>query len=242
MSGSRWVITPSSLSGSLRSLCVCVCVCVCVCSSFLYSYHLFLVSSASVMSIPFLSFTEPIFAWNVPLVSLIFLKRSLVFRILLFSSISLHNHWGRLSYLLAILWNSAFRWVYLSFSPLLFASLLFTAICVQGLAFQAAMKLCLLHCVHCRDGSEWAVLCWTAPFAHPETLASILQLFNHKSLICVILPSGSHCIWTMGWTTEAEAKWVPGVIPPLTVCGIMLASLHLSPEDFSLSLCLSAFW
>ena len=31
--------------------------------------------------------------------------------------------------LLAILWHSAFKWVYLSFSPLLFASLLFTAIC-----------------------------------------------------------------------------------------------------------------
>ena len=31
--------------------------------------------------------------------------------------------------LLAILWNSAFRCSYLSFSPLLFASLLFTAIC-----------------------------------------------------------------------------------------------------------------
>ena len=31
--------------------------------------------------------------------------------------------------LLAILWNSAFKWVYLSFSPLLFASLLFTAFC-----------------------------------------------------------------------------------------------------------------
>ena len=30
---------------------------------------------------------------------------------------------------LAILWNSAFKWVYLSFSPLLFTSLLFTAIC-----------------------------------------------------------------------------------------------------------------
>ena len=30
---------------------------------------------------------------------------------------------------LAILWNSAFKQVYLSFSPLLFASLLFTAIC-----------------------------------------------------------------------------------------------------------------
>ena len=38
----------------------------------------------------FLSFIEPIFAWNIPLVSLIFLKRFLAFPILLFSSISLH--------------------------------------------------------------------------------------------------------------------------------------------------------
>ena len=52
--------------------------------------HLFLVSSASVRSIPFLPFILPMFAWSVPLVSLIFLKRSLVFPILLFSSISLH--------------------------------------------------------------------------------------------------------------------------------------------------------
>ena len=92
--------------------------------------HLFLISSASVRSIPFLSFIELIFAWNIPLVSLIFLKRSLVFPILLFSSISLH--WSlRKAFLsfLAILWNSAFKWEYLSLSPLLFTSLLFTAIC-----------------------------------------------------------------------------------------------------------------
>ena len=31
--------------------------------------------------------------------------------------------------LLAILRNSAFKWIYLSFSPLLFASILFSAIC-----------------------------------------------------------------------------------------------------------------
>ena len=31
--------------------------------------------------------------------------------------------------LFAILWNSAFRWIYLSFSPLPFTSLLFSAIC-----------------------------------------------------------------------------------------------------------------
>ena len=54
-------------------------------SSSVYSCHLFLISSASVRS-----FIVPIFAWNVPLVSLIFLKRSLVFPILLFSSISWH--------------------------------------------------------------------------------------------------------------------------------------------------------
>ena len=57
-------------------------------------------------------------------------KRSLVFLILLFSSISLH--WSlkkAFLSLLAILWNSVFRCLYLSFSPLLFASLLCTAIC-----------------------------------------------------------------------------------------------------------------
>ena len=121
MSGSRWVITPSWLSGSWRSF---------LYLSSVYSCHLYLIYSASVRSIPFLSFIVPIFAWNVPLVSLVFLTRSLVFPILLVSSISLH--WSlRKAFLslLAILWNSAFKWVYLSFSPLLFASLLFTVIC-----------------------------------------------------------------------------------------------------------------
>ena len=51
----------------------------------MYSCYLFLISSASLRYLPFLSFIEPIFAWNVPLLSLIFLKRSLVFPILLFS-------------------------------------------------------------------------------------------------------------------------------------------------------------
>ena len=101
-----------------------------ICSSSVYSCHLFLTSYASVRSLPFLSFIVPIFAWNIPLISLIFLKRSLAFPILLFSSISFHYSLRKpfLS-LLAILWNSAFKWVYLSFFPLLFTSLLFTAIC-----------------------------------------------------------------------------------------------------------------
>ena len=72
----------------------------------------------------------PIFAWNVPLVSLIFSKRSIVFPILLFSSISLP--WSlRKAFLslLAILWHSSFKWIYLSFSSLPFISLLFRVIC-----------------------------------------------------------------------------------------------------------------
>ena len=63
-------------------------------------------------------------------ISNFFLTRSLVNPILLFSSISLH--WSlRKAFLslLHILWNIAFKCVYLSFFPLLFASLLFTAIC-----------------------------------------------------------------------------------------------------------------
>ena len=121
MSGSRWMITLSWLARSWRSF---------LYSYSMYSCHLLLISSASVRSISFLFFLVPIFAWNVLLVSLIFLKRSLVFPILLFSSISLH--WSlRKAFLslLAILWNSAFKWVYLSFSPLPLASLILSAIC-----------------------------------------------------------------------------------------------------------------
>ena len=103
MLGSRWMITPLWLSGSWRSF---------LYSSSTYSYNLFLISSASVRSIPFLSFIEPIFAWNVPLVSLIFLKRSLVFPILLFSSISLH--WSL---------RKAFLFFVISYSLLVFGTL-----------------------------------------------------------------------------------------------------------------------
>ena len=121
-----------------------------------YSCHLLLISSVLVRSIPFLSLIVPIFAWNVPLVSLIFLERSLVFPILLFSSFSLH--WSlRKAFLslLGILGNSSFRWVYLSFSPLPFASPLFSAICkassdnhfafLHFFFFGNGLDLCLLY-------------------------------------------------------------------------------------------------
>ena len=142
MSGSRWVITPSWLSRSWRCF---------LYSSSVYSCHLFLISSASVRSIPFLSFIEPIFAWNVPLVSLIFLKRSLVLPILLFSSISLH--WSlRKAFLslLAILWNSEFKWYTCPFL-LCFLLLFFSQLFVRLL--QTAI---LLFCISFPWGWSWS--------------------------------------------------------------------------------------
>ena len=119
MSGSRWVITPSWLSGSFTYF---------LYGSSVFSCHLFLISSASVRPLQYLSFIVPIFAWNAPLISWIFLKRSIVFCTLFFPQFLCTVHL-RLLFLLAILWNSAFSWVYLSLSPLSFDSLLFSAIC-----------------------------------------------------------------------------------------------------------------
>ena len=101
-----------------------------VCQSCILS--LCLISSASIRSIPFLSFIVPIFAWNVPLVSLIFLKRSLVFPTLLFSSISFHWSLRRASYLsllfLELCIHMGISFLFF-FSLLPFAFLLFSAIC-----------------------------------------------------------------------------------------------------------------
>ena len=81
-----------------------------------------------------------------------FLKEISSLPILLFPSISLH--WSlRKAFLslIAILWNSAFRCVYLSFSPLPFVSLLSSAICKGSSATATAtaaksLQLCPTLC------------------------------------------------------------------------------------------------
>ena len=89
ISSTRWLIMPLWLSRSSRPF---------LYSSSVYSCHLSLISSASVRSLPFLSFIVPVFAWNVPLVSLIVLKRSLVFPFYCFPLFLCIEHWGRLTY------------------------------------------------------------------------------------------------------------------------------------------------
>ena len=120
MSGSRWVKTPLWLSGSWRSF---------LYNFSVYSCYFLLISSASVRFIPFLSFIVPVFAWNSPLVSLIFLKRSLVFPIYCFPLVLCIDHWGRLSYLSLLLFgtllSNGYIFHFLLCFVLLFFSLLF---------------------------------------------------------------------------------------------------------------------
>ena len=93
--------------------------------SCVYYCYLFLISSASVRSIPFLSFIVPIFPWNVPLASPIFFKWSLVFPILLFSSISFHWAWRKVFFNLSLLFFGALHSNGYIFPFLLCLSLLF---------------------------------------------------------------------------------------------------------------------
>ena len=151
----------------------------------MYSCYL-LISSASVRSIQFLSFIELIFAWNVPLVSLIFLKRTLVFPILLFSSVSLH--WSlRKAFLslCAILWNYAFKWLYLFFSPLVFTPLLLTAICkASSDNYFAFLHFFFLSMVLITAA---CIMSWTSIHSSSNTLSDLMPwiylsipLYNHK--------------------------------------------------------------
>ena len=96
----------------------------------MYSFHLFLIASTSTRSLSFMSLIVSIFGQNVPLISAMFLKRSLVFPLLLYSSRFTHYSLKKAFLSLhALLWNSAFSWIHLSLYPLLFASLLSLAIC-----------------------------------------------------------------------------------------------------------------
>ena len=82
----------------------------------------------SVRSLPFLSFIEPIFAWNVPLISLNFLKWSPIFPFCSFPLFLCIDHWRRLSYLFLLfsgtLHSDAYIFPFLlCFSPLFFSQL-----------------------------------------------------------------------------------------------------------------------
>ena len=97
-------------------------------SSSVYSCYLFLIFFASVRSILFLSSIVLNFAWSLGISNFLQEISSLFHSIVFLYFFALITEEGFLI-LPAILWNSAFKWVYLSFSPLPLTSLLFSAIC-----------------------------------------------------------------------------------------------------------------
>ena len=132
-------------------------------SSFVYSCHLFLISSGSIRSIPLPSFIEPIFAWYVPLVSLIFL-RSLVFPNLCFALFLHIDRWGRLSYLSLLFFGTLHSDAYI-FPFLLCFSLLF----FSQLFVRLPQTAILLFCISFPWGWSWylsPVQCHEPPSIH----------------------------------------------------------------------------
>ena len=103
-----------------------------------------------------------------------------------FFPISLHCSLRKAFFsLLAILWNSAFRCLYLSFSPLLFTSIHFTAICKASPDshfaflhfFSMGMVLIPVSCTVSRT-SVHSSLGTLSIRSNPLTLS--LPLYNHK--------------------------------------------------------------
>ena len=233
-------------------------------SSSVYSCHFFLISSASVRYIQFLSFIKPIFAWNIPLLSLIFLKRSLVFPILLFSSISLH--WSlRKAFLslLAILWNSEFKWGYIFFFPLLFSSLHFTAIFKSssdnhfallhyfsmGMVLTPVFWTMLGNSIHSSsDTLSDLIPCiylslevipeWSSGF--PCFLQFKSEFGNKEFMIWVTVSSQSCFCWLYSVSPSLAAKNIISLISVLTIwwCPCVESSLVLLEEGVCYDQCI----
>ena len=104
------------------------------------------------------------------------MTRSLISPILLFSSIYLHCSLGKMSlHLLDILWNSVFRWIYLSFSPLPFSSLLFSS----QLFVMSPQTTILPFCI----SSSWRWFWSLPPVQCQEPLFILLQVLYLSDLI-----------------------------------------------------------
>ena len=136
-----------------------------------------------------------------PLASLIFLKRSLVFPILLISSISLH--WSpRKSFLslLAILWNSVSKWVYLSFSPLpviLTASLSFLPFKVKLLKGQLFLVSFTPLAVHSSNHSNlaWASTISLKQMTKSYYVSQFKEWFYSSSCLTIKKMQSEHVIF-----------------------------------------------
>ena len=144
--------------------------------------------------------------WNVPLVSLIFLKRSLIFRILLFPCISLH--WSlRKAFLslLAILWNSAFIWC--SFPFLLCLLLLFFSQKFVRSPQTIVLPLC--------NSFSWGWFWSLPPVQCHKPLSTVLQALclSRKSVLNTQDWILQHQDWCWSWSSNTLATWCKELTP-----------------------------
>ena len=163
----------------------------------MYFCHLFLIASASVRSIPFLSFIVPIFAWNVPLVCLILLKHSLVFPVLFFSSISLHWSFRKAFYLSLLVFGSLHSDGYIFYFLLCLLLLFFSQLFVRP-PRTTILPFCTFF-----PPWEWSWL--LPPVQCHKPLSIVLQVLFLSNLIPWIylsLPLNNHKGFDLGHTAE----------------------------------------
>ena len=134
-----------------------------------FSFHLLLLG-------PFdLSFIVPVFAWNVPLVSQIFLNRSLGFPFLLFPSICT-DHLGSLSYLPLLLLGILHSDGEIFPSLLCLSCLFFSQVFVRP----SQKSFCLPSFLFLGDGfgHTCCKISWTTIYSSSGTLCTTYNPFN----------------------------------------------------------------
>ena len=128
----------------------------------------------------------PILAWNVPLISPVLLKKSLVSHSVV-SSTSLHYSSKKAFLpLLGILWNSAFCWVYRSLSPLLF-TLFFSQLFVKP-----PQTTILPSCISFSLGWFWSLPPGQCFYIYLFTVMESVPSFPHFILFIFYLSICTH--------------------------------------------------
>ena len=153
-----------------------------LCSS-VYSCYLFLISSAFVRPLPFLFCIHFIFPWNVPLISPIFLKRSLVFPFYCSPLLLFTAHLIMVSYFSLVFSGTLHSVWYLSLSPRL--SLLFS----PQLFIKFPQTTTLFSCISFPWGWFWSLL----PVQCCELSSIVLQALSLLDLIPWIYSSPPLC-------------------------------------------------
>ena len=172
----------------------------------------------------------PIFGQNASLMFPIFLKRSLVFPLLFFSSSFMHCSLKKAFLSLpAFFWNSAFNWMCLSLSPLLFTSLHSSATCKASsdnhFAFgwlSLLQALLWTSCLTCAEASGscwgfWELWFYSKIWGNKQQFAFTWDKYEVGSRI-----SSASLTFNYVTSVTCQAYWGPLASKPLLTSGALL--------------------